>query len=62
MRAKTLKRSIEEAKRFIKAAEAVSTWKSDNGNVYVNSGKEAAACKRASMDLSRALSDLRMGR
>lgn len=45
--------AIEEAKRFIKKAEACK------GENYVKSGKPAAACKRASMDLSRALADLR---
>ena len=62
MKIERLKEAIVEAKRFIKKANDVSNiWA--NGNLcksLVETGcKETAACKRASMDLSRALSELR---
>lgn len=54
--------AIAEAKRFLKAAERLEK----NGLMgevgrygYYAQGKETAALKRASMDLSRALSSLR---
>lgn len=47
--------AIEEARRFIKRAEFASGWiKRNRWN-----GKAVAACRRASMDLTRALADLR---
>ena len=70
--AKTLKRCIEEARRFIRLAEAVPiehvpSYKTEVLGVTkaydrIESGKQSAAAKRASMDLSRCLSDLRQGR
>ena len=67
MEASTLKQAIKEAKRFIHLANAVPI---DNRLVrggpesrdYIESGKASGAAKRASMDLSRCLSDLRQGR
>lgn len=70
--AKTLKRCIEEARRFIRLAEAVpiehvparTSVMHENLKAYdrIKAGKESAAAKRSSMDLSRALADLRQGR
>lgn len=53
MKTENLKRAIEEAERFLAAARRV-----DAGG-YWTFGKEPAAAKRASMDLTRALSELR---
>lgn len=60
MKYATLQRAIVEAKRFIAVAERVpkSTY---NAN-YAESGKDAAAAKRSSMDLSRSLADMRGGK
>jgi len=66
-RAETLERCIEEAKRFIIVASQVPIMNFgrdlEGSKVkYINPGKESGAAKRASMDLSRALSDYRQGR
>ncbi len=57
MNEKTLATAIAEAKRFLKAANAAQDGIK---SVYAWVGtKESGACKRASMDLTRALADLR---
>jgi len=57
-----LNAAIQEAERFILAAEIVREVSGINrGTSTYDSGKHTAAVKRASMDLSRALSDLRRG-
>jgi hypothetical protein len=69
MEAKTLQRCIEEAREFIKLAKAiplrtveVEGESSKRTVTYIEAGKASGAMKRASMDLTRALADLRMGR
>ncbi len=53
----SLKHAISEAERFIRMARiAASAMKSPMGWA---GGKETAAAKRASMDLTRALADVR---
>jgi hypothetical protein len=56
---KKIELAISEAYRFIgKAAD----WKrrlNRNKNAYIFSSKESGAAKRASMDLSRSLAELR---
>lgn len=58
-----LKAAIQEAKRFLEKAyqTKAKTWEDCFGKKYfeVEQGKEAAAVKRASLDLSRALANLR---
>lgn len=71
MQAKTLRKAIIEAKRFIEAANLVEI-KDVTGTGPITAGKhweavveytkESASCKRASMDLTRVLADLRNGR
>jgi hypothetical protein len=59
---KTLKAAIAEAERFLKIAKAVNVYETTYLNrktLHVESGKNAAACKRASMDLTRALAEIR---
>ena len=53
--------AIIEAKRFLAKAQAATVrMEVDKEMTFTFQGtKEDAACKRASMDLSRALSDLR---
>jgi len=69
MEAKTLKKCIQEAKDFIKLAEAVPlrevVIEGEHGKrtaTYIEAGKASGAMKRASMDLSRELANLRQGR
>ena len=66
MKDKTLKQAIAEAKRFIRAAKQTELmWDFVNGkNVEVvgRSGRINGAIRRASMDLSNKLFDLRAGR
>lgn len=55
MNTNDLNNAVAEAKRFIKAAKSCEElYKGE-----IHPGREAAACKRASMDLSSALVDLR---
>jgi len=63
MRMSQIEEAIENARRFIKKAEAVKDLASvedpdDNDPRYVG-GKHTAALKRASMDLSSSLVELR---
>ena len=52
----TLKRAVAEAQRFIAVAKAVKVYPERN---YLDTSKETAAAKRASMDLTRALAEMR---
>jgi hypothetical protein len=60
----TLNNAISEAKRFLRAAKSCRN-KAETGTVAgghqwtAYPPKASGACKRASMDLSRALADLR---
>lgn len=49
-------KAISEAERFIKAAE-LAIKHEEVGSAY--GGKYSAACKRASLDLTRALAEMR---
>lgn len=61
MNHKTLQTAIEKAQAFLDAAAAVRVEKSTYGgdHLYLNGPRETGACKRASMDLTRALADMR---
>jgi len=54
MNEKTLKRAKEETKRFLKRVEAY-----ESADTSYGASKESGAVRRASMDLTRALADLR---
>ena len=59
MNAKTVKAAIAEAHRFLEAAKA---WEKRLGNGEMTEyepSRESGAVKRASMDLTRALADMR---
>lgn len=59
MNAKTLRDAMREAERFRRLARiALDTVEADSMPLIVGS-KVTAAAKRASMDLSRALADMR---
>ena len=55
----TLKRAIAEAQRFIAVAKAIKVAKDRKPDDYFFGSKETAAAKRASMDLTRALAEMR---
>ncbi len=64
MKAEALEKAFEEAERFIELAKKVEIVhdKYANGKPYVHVKdytKETAACKRASLDLTRALAEMR---
>jgi len=60
MTLETLNTAIAEAKRFIKRAEEAKKRNyNGKGEYIVWLSKESAAAKRASMDLTRALAELR---
>jgi len=62
MTLKTLNTAIAEARRFIKRAKlAKKTNYNGKGEHVLWCSKESAACKRSSMDLTRALAELRKG-
>lgn len=55
-----LKKAVAEARRFIEAAEDVQVEDTSSAHLVIMKGrKENATCRRASLDLSRALSELR---
>lgn len=56
MKAVDLENAIAYAKRFIQEAEACEAGAHPS---FIQSGQQAAATKRASMDLTRALAKLR---
>jgi hypothetical protein len=57
MNAEKLATAMAEALRFIAKAEVVDKISRNDG--YIAGGKESGAARRASMDLTRALADLR---
>ena len=65
VRVKTLEKAVAEAKRFLAAADVVKRCAGSNeytkGDPWYCSGQYCAAAKRASMDLSKALVDVRRG-
>ncbi len=55
-----LNTAIEEAKRFLgTASEAKKQARVVGDHTFIDGGRASGACKRASMDLTRALADLR---
>jgi len=54
-----LKEAVAEAERFLRRAEKVRSNEKWNKGI-ADYGTASAACKRASMDLSKALSRLRV--
>ena len=67
MNVKTLDKAMAEARRFLEIAIKVPIEEYYTGDkrdlrVVKNPSPESAACKRASMDLTRALSDMRKTR
>ncbi len=58
MNANSLDQAMTAALKFIDTAEAVRQ-KAKTDKILFYGSKETATCKRASMDLTRALSDLR---
>lgn len=65
MKTKHLDRAVAEAKRFILVAgrtEQAVYWKDGTKLDRQVGGKNVSATKRASMDLTRALADLRGGK
>lgn len=60
MKYKDVQTAIAEAKRLINAAKKVKQYEY-NGRKFdgVETGKESAALRRASMDLTRALAEMR---
>jgi hypothetical protein len=65
IRVKTLDKAVAEAKRFLAVADVVKRCAGSTeyakGDPYYCGGQHCAAAKRASMDLSKALADVRRG-
>lgn len=62
MKMAAVKEAIAEAERFIKAAKKIGVYKCYDGmeiKGQAEYGQKAAACKRASMDLTRSLAKMR---
>ena len=55
----TLNEAIQEAERYLKKAKRAQKASEVNKYFYITGCVESAACRRASMDLSRALSNMR---
>lgn len=56
-----LEKAMAEAKRFLEAAEKVQITVTKTYSYIPSSSKVNSACKRASLDLTRALAELRKG-
>lgn len=55
-----IKKAVAEAKRFIAAAnEAIVRMERGDGYGTISGTKETGKCRRASMDLTRALAEMR---
>ena len=65
IRVKTMEKAVDEAKRFLEAAavvkRAAERTEYTKGDPWYCGGQYCAAAKRASMDLSKALADVRRG-
>ena len=59
MKVSKLNNAINEAERFIALARRVKIKDCGKHKIVEDYTKESAACKRASMDLTRALADMR---
>lgn len=62
MMKQTLTECIQEAERFIARAKELQQIDTTNVDAYYYNYKWQASVARSSMDLSRALADLRQGR
>ena len=65
MEIETLKTAMQEAERSLKRAEVLLENSTDNGefnHFRFHCSKDSASVKRASLDLTRILADLRQGR
>ena len=62
MKASTLLTVIEEAERFLERAYVLKNAEAEHTQPEFYCRKERGAVKRSSMDLSRALTNLRQGR
>ncbi len=51
--------AVGEAKRFIDKAKLAVEWLDNDAMNRVSGCKQTAACRRASMDLTRALAEMR---
>lgn len=58
MNKRTITKAIEEAKRFIYAAKDVQDELASSGH-YIVGTKKSGTLRRASLDLTRALADMR---
>ena len=59
MNAKTVKAAVAEARRFIETAKAWERRLGDDDAIGWSASREGGSVKRASMDLTRALADMR---
>ncbi len=59
MNIEAITQAIDEARRFIFAANAARKRLEADKMVHISGSKETAACKRSSMALTRALARLR---
>ena len=65
MNIETLKTTMQEAERFLKRAETLLKNSTEDGELnhfHFHCSKDSASVKRASLDLTRSLADLRQGR
>jgi hypothetical protein len=62
MKISTLEQSVKEAERYIARAKKLRMGITDRHGDDIWGSKESGAVRRASMDLTRVLADLRLGR
>lgn len=59
MNKSSIEKTIKEAEHFIATARTVLKESSSRDDDCIYPSKESGACRRASMDLTRALADMR---
>ena len=59
MKLEALETAMDEATRFLAKAYEVKNYLKVGSPAYITGSKETGACKRASLDLTRALAELR---
>jgi hypothetical protein len=59
MTPETVSVAIAEAKRFLKRAAIIRFSELEHGGRYISRSKETGALRRASMELTRALAEMR---
>jgi len=62
MKDTTIQTAADEARRFLRRVNKYQTRKEEECSIAISGSREGADLRRSSMDLTRALADMRQGR